>query len=311
MTRPARPPARNGFTLVELLVVIAIIGVLVGILLPAVQNVRAAAARADCQNRLKQLGLALHGHHDARGQLPAGHVRLPTPPPLPLPAGYYPLTGWPLPTLPYVEQDAVFAEATAVFAAAPIPSVDPPHVHRRTVLKAFICPADPRTLVPQTDASSGALVALMSYQGVSGAVTTDGTGMLYRNSATRLIDATDGTSSTLLLGERPPSADFRFGWWHDGYGQNATGSADFILGVTEPNLLPIVTGSPCGPGNYPFGPASGFGDACGMFHYWSPHSGGANFAFADGSVRLLAYSAAPLMPALATRAGGETAAVPD
>ena len=83
-----------------------------------------------------------------------------------------------------------------------------------------------------------------------------------------------------------------------------------VLGVREPNLLPIVSGSPCGPGNYPFVAASGFRDPCGMFHFWSPHSGGANFGFADGSVRFLAYSANEIMPALATRAGGEVVDLP-
>jgi prepilin-type processing-associated H-X9-DG protein len=81
------------------------------------------------------------------------------------------------------------------------------------------------------------------------------------------------------------------------------------LSVREPNLQRIVSSSPCGPGQYPFMPATGFDDPCGMFHFWSPHSGGANFAFADGSVRFLRYSANDLMPALATRAGGESASV--
>jgi prepilin-type processing-associated H-X9-DG protein len=81
-----------------------------------------------------------------------------------------------------------------------------------------------------------------------------------------------------------------------------------ILGVREPNRLPIRSGSPCGPGNYPFRP-SRFDDPCGMLHFWSPHAGGANFAFGDGSVRFLAYTANDVMPALATRGGGEAAAV--
>ena len=72
-----------------------------------------------------------------------------------------------------------------------------------------------------------------------------------------------------------------------------------------------MSGSPCGPGRYPFAPASGLDDPCGMFHFWSPHPGGANFVFADGSVRFLAYSADPVMPALASRAGGEAIGLPD
>ena len=120
----------------------------------------------------------------------------------------------------------------------------------------------------------------------------------------------DGTSNTLMLGERPPSADFQFGWWYTGVGQRGTGSADLILGVREANLQPIVSGSTCGPGNYPFKP-SRFDDACGMFHYWSLHIGGANFAFADGSVHFLRYASNDILPALASRAGGEEVVLPD
>ncbi len=89
-----------------------------------------------------------------------------------------------------------------------------------------------------------------------------------------------------------------------------TGSADLILGVREENLQQILPGSPCGPGAYPFSPGR-FNDPCAMFHYWSPHPGGANFAFADGSVRLIRYSANPIMQALASRAGGEVATLTD
>jgi len=89
-----------------------------------------------------------------------------------------------------------------------------------------------------------------------------------------------------------------------------TGSAEIILGVREVNLQPIVSGSPCGPGDYPFMP-SNFNDPCGMFHFWSSHPGGANFALADGSVHFLSYSANNVMPALATRAGGEAVSLPD
>jgi prepilin-type processing-associated H-X9-DG protein len=110
--------------------------------------------------------------------------------------------------------------------------------------------------------------------------------------------------------KRPPSADFQFGWWYAGAGQRSRGMADLILSVREPNLQKIVSGSKCGPGVYPFRAAAGFDDQCGIFHFWSPHSGGAHFAFVDGSVRFLSYSANDILPALATRAGGESFEMP-
>ena len=152
-------------------------------------------------------------------------------------------------------------------------------------------------------------VAFTSYLGVCGKDYSTKDGILFHNSRTSLADVTDGTSNTLLLGERPPSSDFQFGWWYAGVGQRRTGSADLILGVCEQNLQPIISGSPCGPGAYSFR-ASQFSDPCGMFHFWSPHSGGANFAIADGSVRFIGYGAAQLLPAIASRAGGETVSVP-
>jgi prepilin-type processing-associated H-X9-DG protein len=145
--------------------------------------------------------------------------------------------------------------------------------------------------------------------GVAGTSCSKKDGVLFNDSQIRLADVTDGTSSTLLAGERPPSSDFQFGWWYAGDGQDTSGSAEFILGVLEPNWLPIASGSPCGPGVYPF-ELSNFNDPCGKFHYWSPHSGGANFLFVDGAVRFLTYSGSEIVPALATRSGNEPVSPP-
>jgi prepilin-type N-terminal cleavage/methylation domain-containing protein/prepilin-type processing-associated H-X9-DG protein len=292
---------RRGFTLIELLVVIAIIAVLMGLLLSAVQSSRNAAARAQCQNHLRQVVLALHQHHDQNGRLPPGHRSFGNP-------DRMPFSGWTLSILPFVEQSAVADGAKAAYAQSLSPFPDPPHVHRKTVVPIYTCPADDRTRTAQVSLRSRSTVAFTSFLGVSGRDLTTRDGLLFQNSRMRLADALDGASNTLLVGERPPSADLQFGWWYAGVGQRRTGSGDLVLGVREQNVLPVAAGSACGPGVYSFGP-SRFDDQCGMFHFWSPHPGGANFGFADGSTRFLRYSAAGVLPALASRAGGETVAV--
>ncbi len=292
----------RGFTLIELLVVLAIVAVLIGLLLPAVQKVRAAAARAACQNNLKQVGLALHQHHDGSGALPPGHRSVSH-------RDRMPFSGWPLSVLPYLEQEAVFAAARAAYARDPYPFHNPPHAGLNTVVPALVCPSDGRAARPQTAGRTGAVVAFTCYLGVSGRDYAARDGLLFQDSRVRFADVLDGTSNTLLAGERPPSADFQFGWWYAGSGQALTGSADMILGVEEPNLLPVTAGS-CGPGVYRFGPGRA-DNQCDVFHFWSLHPGGAHFLFCDGSVRFLAYSAAPLLPALASRAGGEARASPE
>jgi prepilin-type processing-associated H-X9-DG protein len=135
-------------------------------------------------------------------------------------------------------------------------------------------------------------------------------GVLYLDSQTRFAAITDGLSQTLFVGERPPSAQGNFGWWYGGWGQNKDGSGDTVLSVRERNLNSIYApGCPVGP--YEFGPGR-IDNQCDTFHFWSLHiGGGAHFLFGDGSVRFLRYSAAPLMPALATRSGGETFMLPD
>jgi prepilin-type processing-associated H-X9-DG protein/prepilin-type N-terminal cleavage/methylation domain-containing protein len=298
---------RRAFTLLELLVVLGIIGVLVGLTLAAVQRVRESAARLKCQNNVKQLALALHQYHDANGAFPPGHRSLKNP-------DRMPFSGWPLSILPFIEQQSLYEKGRTAYRFVPLPFINPPHTGLSTVVQTFVCPSDPRIVTAQISQRTHTLAAFTSYLGVSGVGTLKGSatdGVLYQNSRVALLDVTDGTTNTLFLGERPPSADFQFGWWYAGVGQRFTGSADMILSAREPNLQPIVSGSKCGPGQYPFMPASSFDDPCGMFHFWSPHSGGANFAFCDGSVRFLAYSADSIMPALATRAGGEAVRVPE
>jgi prepilin-type N-terminal cleavage/methylation domain-containing protein/prepilin-type processing-associated H-X9-DG protein len=303
MSRQRRPDVRSAFTLLELLVVLAIVAVLLGLLLPAVQKVRETAARAKCQNSLKQLALALHQYHDVCNSLPPGHRSAANPQRMPQ-------SGWTLSILPYIEQPALYTNALAAYRMDPYPFHNPPHSGLSAPVPLLACFSDARTPGPALSQRTHELVAFTSYLGVSGKDYSTHDGVLYQDSQIRFSSITDGTSNTLMLGERPPSADLQFGWWYAGVGQLGSGSAELILGVRDKNLQPIRAGSPCGPGAYPYGP-SNFNDPCGMFHFWSPHAGGANFACVDGSVHLLTYTANPIMPALASRAGGEVDALPE
>lgn len=292
---------RHGLTLIEVLVVIAITAVMIALLVPAVQKLRAAAALTQCTNNLKQVGLAAHGFHDAKKAFPAGmRFQYGTDP--------YRYMSWLTQLLPYADQDPLWLSTQRAYAESRSPFKNPPHIGLATVMPVFTCPADWRVSDPHLAPRNHYLVAFTSYLGVIGKDVATHDGILYRDSSIRIAEVTDGTSNTLLAGERPPSADFQFGWWYAGAGQRSTGSADMILGVLEENLLPVTAGS-CPPGAYPFGPGD-LANQCDMFHFWSLHPGGANFLLADGSVRFLSYSAAPLMPALASRNGGEAAEVP-
>ncbi len=295
------PRSRSGFSLIELLVVIAIIAILLGLILAAVQNVRSAAAKVDCQNRMKQLGLALQNYHTPNAHLPSGMS-------LKVDQGKYPYLGWHARILPYVEQDAVWRDALNAFSTDPDPLTfygHAPHaVLLATPIKTFSCPADSR--LPGPVSASGTSVSPTSYLGISGLDLYRLGGTLFADSKIRIADITDGTSNTIFIGERPPPPSFRFGWWYRGWGQEKTGSGEMILGANELNLT--VPGCSTGPQQYAAGRLN---DPCDSFHFWSLHSGGANFAFADGSVKFLRYSAADILPALATRAGNEIVAVPD
>lgn len=148
--------------------------------------------------------------------------------------------------------------------------------------------------------------AMTSYLGVAGTRVSWRDGVLYSDSRTRFADIIDGPSSTLMVGERPPSARMDLGRWYGGWGQPQDGFATNTLGVAE-FTYGRIHGCPMGPYGFRAGQIT---DQCDAFHFWSLHAGGANFLFADGSVRFLSYSAAAILPALATRAGGEVAEIP-
>ena len=292
---------RAAFTLIELLVVIAIIAVLAGLLLGAVQRVRAAAARTKCANNMRQFGLALHSYHDAHSVLPPGNSSSF------LAANPYPSAGWCAYILPYLEQDNVWRQVVAAYAQDRNFGSPPHATYRAHPLALFGCPADPRTPGPTTKYTKpGAPFAMTAYLGVMGQTLLSADGVLYSNSKTKLADITDGTSSTLLVGERPPDVTETMGWCYAGVGQLDTGSLDMVLGVREVNQWDDARF--CFRGPYNFGPGR-VDNICDAFHFWSLHNGGANFLFCDGSTRFMVYESRGIMPALASRAGGEVVAL--
>jgi prepilin-type N-terminal cleavage/methylation domain-containing protein/prepilin-type processing-associated H-X9-DG protein len=287
---------KRGFTLIELLVVMAIVGILVGIAIPAVQRVRESARRTQCANNLKQVATALLNYESARAKFPAGITATDGRP--------YGSMTWLVPLLPYIEQQNVWDQAIEDYSLDPIPFLS--HRGMRTLINTYQCPSDPESGKVQWTHESR-IVTTTSYLGVNGSNSSTRDGVFFLNSQTRLRDITDGASNTVMIGERPPSADLWYGWWYAGFGRNGSGSPDMLLGVRElnPPIPGVVTFlESCPPGPYDFQPGRQ-GEMCATLHFWSYHPGGANFVFCDGSVRLLPYTANNLLPALATRAGNE------
>jgi prepilin-type N-terminal cleavage/methylation domain-containing protein/prepilin-type processing-associated H-X9-DG protein len=300
---------RPGYSLIECLIAIGIVCLLAALITPAVQKAREAAIRSACSNNLRQIGIGCHGFHDVYKRFPAG---------MRWQGGRDPCAymSWLAQILPFIDQDSLSRRTLAAYKLtqgqnpAFFPATGPHEELFATPVATFACPADQRV------ASTQFLqiwrfqhpVALTSYLGVNGRNYLTRDGVLFRDSQIRIADVKDGTTSTLLAGERPPTPQVEYGWWYAAAGQQWTGSCQFLLGVQE--LLANDPKVICRRGAYSFGPGS-FDNECDMYHFWSPHFGGANFVFADGSVHFLAYSAAPIMPALASRAGGEAVPIPE
>ncbi len=315
----------RGFTLIELLVVIAIIAILIGLLLPAVQKVRDAAARMKCSNNLKQFGLAFHNYEGVYHCFPPGSDQNGN---VPTWQKYWQLS-WLTRLTPFMEQDNVWKLTDATENNTSLGTPHPRWYPWSNTLYPGLgipepmwqCPADSRTITVQTQ--DGFQIQFTAYQGVNGVnhEASAQNGPKNINSAlwgvmlpianvtptsnkpgTTIGDITDGTSNTLLVGERPPSKDMEFGWGFAGWGNTGNSDCDTLLGVNEINSSSAY-GCPRGP--YAFVQGN-LNNQCDQFHFWSLHTAGANFLFADGSVHFLSYATNnAVLIALSTRSGGE------
>ncbi len=327
---------RPAFTLIELLVVIAIIAILIGLLLPAVQKVREAAARTQCQNNLKQIAVAQVNYEGANGRFPCG-INIPDATQKPGdPSGWYLFassvtkygeapdgtryTNWIIESLPYVELGIVYSQLNLkaptgesgnyanVTTGTTSPGAQP--------LKVFICPSD--NLNPPQTIYSGYYFGIVSYGGNAGngifgyygnipsGVPATQMGIYYISSKVRAIDVTDGTSTTVLVGERyhydpqfnlpkPQGTGNNLSTYGGWAWTNVNAMEDYTL---SGGMQPI---------NFKFSipPDDSFGDSR-VSAFGSGHTGGANFAFADGSVHFLADSTpVAILGAMLTRGGNE------
>ncbi len=273
--------AREGFTLIELLVVIAIIGVLIALLLPAVQASREAARRMQCTNNLMQLAIALQNYESSHEVLPPGVVDTQGPIAA-MPKGYH--YGWIVQALPYLDERVIYHNlnfTVGVYA-------DQNTTCTSMAIDTLLCPSDGNTW---NASATGA--AYSSYAGchhdVEAPIDKDNRGCLFLNSAVRGEDITDGSSNTILLGEK--LWDQNLGWAsgtratlrNTGIGPNGNRLGRF------PAAPPVPIGSPLYVGGFS-----------------SQHPGGANCALADGSVRYMKDSISlSVFQSLGSRAGNE------
>jgi len=293
-----RPGERLASGLVELFVVLGVIGVLLAMVFPAIQRVREAANRTVCQSNMRQIALALHQQHDDRAARSLLGI------------------GWLVTLLPYVEQGTLWTQTQQALLTEPIATyLNPPHAGAARVLPLYTCPTDSRLRGAHVD-PDGYPTAFTSYLGVRGGAWGQNQAGFFTHNPLSFAAIQDGLSNTLLMGERPPPDTFLAGRWYsatydNGWTYLCWRGPDHTMN-TYYSAMVYIRASCAGDCSGPFRYGRGRTDnPCDRWHFWSLHPGGANFAFGDGSVRFLSYSAEPIMIALATCNGGEVVSVAD